>query len=56
MMIGKAEKLPQGQVIDITAMESEPTVAGRREKQIDHLVYHLYGLTEEEIRIVEGKE
>ena len=24
-------------------------------KQIDRLVYHLYGLTEEEIKIVEGK-
>lgn len=24
------------------------------EKEIDHLVYELYGLTEEEIRIVEG--
>ena len=26
------------------------------ESEIDRLVYHLYGLTEEEIRIVEGKE
>ena len=26
------------------------------ESEIDHLVYQLYGLTEEEIRIVEGKE
>jgi type II restriction/modification system DNA methylase subunit YeeA len=25
------------------------------EKQIDELVYKLYGLTEEEVRIVEGK-
>jgi hypothetical protein len=25
------------------------------DKQIDHLVYELYGLTEEEISIVEGK-
>ena len=25
------------------------------EKQLDRLVYQLYGLTEEEIRIVEGK-
>ena len=31
---------------DISALESE----------IDRLVYQLYGLTEEEIRIVEGKE
>ncbi len=26
------------------------------ESEIDRLVYQLYGLTEEEIRIVEGKE
>ena len=26
------------------------------DKKIDELVYNLYGLTEEEIRIVEGKE
>lgn len=26
------------------------------EREIDQLVYQLYGLTEEEIRIVEGKE
>jgi len=26
------------------------------ERQIDRMVYELYGLTEEEIRIVEGKE
>jgi len=26
------------------------------EKQIDHLVYNLYGLTPEEIEIVEGRE
>ena len=26
------------------------------DKKIDELVYQLYGLTEEEIRIVEGKE
>ena len=26
------------------------------ESEIDHLVYQLYGLTEEEIKIVEGKE
>ena len=26
------------------------------DRQIDRLVYELYGLTEEEIRIVEGKE
>jgi hypothetical protein len=26
------------------------------DKQIDALVYELYGLTEEEIRIVEGRE
>ena len=28
----------------------------RYEKQIDRMVYELYGLTEEEIRIVEGQE
>ena len=28
----------------------------KEESEIDHLVYQLYGLTEEEIRIVEGKE
>ena len=27
----------------------------RTDKEIDNLVYELYGLTEEEIRIVEGK-
>lgn len=32
--------------VDTLALESE----------IDHLVYQLYGLTEEEIKIVEGKE
>ncbi len=26
------------------------------DRQIDQLVYELYGLTEEEVRIVEGKE
>ena len=26
------------------------------EKQIDQMVYKLYGLTDEEIKIVEGKE
>lgn len=28
----------------------------KKESAIDELVYQLYGLTEEEIRIVEGKE
>jgi len=30
--------------------------AEQYERQIDLMVYELYGLTEEEIRIVEGKE
>ena len=45
--------LPKGQVSDISVLESEPTVAGRREKQIDRLVYHLYGLTYDEVLIVD---
>jgi hypothetical protein len=39
--------------------EHEKTTLQRQidatDKQIDQLVYELYGLTEEEIRIVEGK-
>ena len=37
---------------DISVLESEPTVAGRREKQIDRLVYHLYDLAYDEVLIV----
>jgi hypothetical protein len=40
--------------------EHEKTVIQRQieatDKQIDQLVYELYALTEEEIKIVEGKE
>ena len=36
--------VPKGPVIDISALEYE----------IDRMVYQLYGLTDEEIRIVEG--
>ena len=45
--------MPKRQVNDISVLESEPTVAGRREKQIDRLVYHLYNLTYDEVLIVD---
>jgi len=38
--------MPRGEVDDTSALKSE----------IDSLIYQLYGLTEEEIKIVEGKE
>ena len=43
-----------------SATPSEAESIGRliaaNDDEIDRLVYELYGLTEEEIRIVEGKE
>jgi type I restriction-modification system DNA methylase subunit len=45
--------------LPVAKTEQEKTVIQRQieatDKQIDELVYELYGLTEEEIRIVEGK-
>ena len=43
LVLAKKRESP---LADISALESE----------IDHLVYHLYGLTEKEIKIVEGCE
>jgi hypothetical protein len=44
--------------IDSTITEHEKTMLSRQiqfiDNQIDALVYELYGLTEEEIKIVEG--
>jgi len=50
----------------LAARRANPPREGRRdlrqadtsklENEIDQLVYQLYGLTEEEIKIVEGKE
>jgi len=44
-------------VMDILkTKESEPTTdTSALESEIDHMVYELYGLTEEEIKIVEGR-
>lgn len=36
-------------------MSSETTDTTEWEKQIDQKVYELYGLTEDEIKVVEGK-
>ena len=50
-MLSLHEKLAEARI------EREWTVIGRQiaatDRQIDHLVYELYGLSEEEIRIVE---
>ena len=52
-MLGLHEKLAEAKI------EGERTVLQRQvdatDRQIDHLVYELYGLTEEEIKIVEGE-
>ena len=40
--------LPKEQVSDSSALEFEPTVDDRMEKQIDRLVYQLYDLTQKE--------
>jgi len=51
-MLALHEKLAMGRI------ERERTVLGYQieatDRRIDRLVYELYGLTEEEIRVVEG--
>jgi len=39
---------------DLTFLTNEP--GNSQEREIDRLVYELYGLTEDEIAIVEGKQ
>ena len=52
LMLSLHKHLPQARTPhDQTALERQIEAAGR---QIDALVYELYGLTEEEIGIVEG--
>jgi len=45
-------------IIDLLSHDHEKTALQRQidatDRQIDQLVYEFYGLTEEEIRIVEG--
>jgi hypothetical protein len=43
------------QIIELTKLNNNADTSNL-ESQIDHLVYELYGLTEDEIRIVEGKD
>ena len=55
----KEEELPLSQLLNqiITIKKSNPnTSTSVLESEIDRIIYGLYGLTEEEIRIVEGKE
>ena len=58
-IVNDAEQKPIANVVEkiINLKKENPSAdTSRLESEIDHLVYHLYGLTEEEIRIVEGKE
>jgi hypothetical protein len=43
---------PRGDLVDIDDPQADTP---EEESAIDELVYELYGLTEEEVRIVEGK-
>jgi adenine-specific DNA-methyltransferase len=55
----KEEELPLSQLLNqiITIKKSNPnTSTSVLESEIDRIIYGLYGLTEEEVRIVEGKE
>jgi hypothetical protein len=59
--MGRVRVLRELQFIQIRPPTPAPPDRSRRDieatdAEIDKLVYELYGLTEEEIRIVEGKE
>ena len=55
MIVGQKlhKDLPKARSSNRTAIERQIAVP---DKQIDQLVYELYGLTENEIRIVEGEQ
>ena len=43
-------------LVDNNLSGASQDAESKEESEIDRLVYQLYGLTEEEIKIVEGKE
>jgi hypothetical protein len=57
--IDKDRQKPVIKLVDqiLTSKKSDPTTdTSALEAEIDRLMYELYGLTEEEIRIVEGRQ
>jgi hypothetical protein len=57
--ISRAEQQPIESLVAqiLAAKQANPAAAvNRLEAEIDALVYRLYGLTEEEIAVVEGRE
>ncbi len=58
MLIPATVTRQQGNIIYTSAadMLNVPMQCAALDRQIDAAVYELYGLTEEEIKIVEGKE
>ncbi len=47
--------MSRNKLLNITDPQKQAQVKDL-EKQIDHLVYKLYNLTEEEVKIIEGKK
>lgn len=58
MVVHADEKVAKGafELADLVTKPTPQADTGALERQIDALVYELYGLKEEEIAVVEGKE